>query len=149
MISTWFECKVKYTIIDENGREKKVNAPYLLDAVSFTEAETRIIQEMKKYCSGEFDVTNINKTNYSEIVPNGEGDRWFKSQVAFFMVDEERGIEKSSKTTIIVEGDSVENANENLKEHLKDTLVNYEIKSVSETAILDIFPYFSEEISKE
>ena len=77
---TWFECKIRYEKTMENGMNKKVTEPYLVDALSFTEAEARIIEEMTPFISGEFTVSDIKRANYSELFPCEEeaADRWFK-----------------------------------------------------------------------
>lgn len=95
---TWFECKVKYVKIDEvSGREKKVNEPYLVDAVSFTEAENRIHQELEQMIRGDFMVTNIRKANYADIFPFDNADRWFKCKVSYVALDEGAGKEKGQQ----------------------------------------------------
>ena len=92
---TWFECKVRYVKIDEtSGREKKVNEAYLVDALTFTEAENRLIKEMEQMIRGDFQVTNIRKAGYSDVFPFDSGDRWYKCKVAYISVDEEAGKEK-------------------------------------------------------
>jgi hypothetical protein len=83
---TWFECKIRYEKLDENGLPKKVTDPYLVDALSFTEAETRICKEMQPYISGEFTVSNIKRANISELIENASGDRWYKCRVNFIML---------------------------------------------------------------
>ena len=74
----WYECKIKYSRIDEDERSKTFNQAYLFDALSFTEAEARVNEEMRQYISTEFKITNIKVANFSEICPNENGDRWFK-----------------------------------------------------------------------
>ena len=69
---TWFECKIRYEKVMENGMQKKVTEPYLVDALSFTEAEARIIEEMTPFISGEFTVSDIKRANYSELFPSDE-----------------------------------------------------------------------------
>ncbi len=82
---TWFECKIRYEKVMENGMNKKVTEPYLVDALSFTEAEARIIEEITPYISGEFTVSDIKRANYSELFPSEEdaADRWFKCKLFF------------------------------------------------------------------
>lgn len=80
---TWFECKIRYEKVMENGMQKKVTEPYLVDALSFTEAEARIIEEMTPFITGEFTVSDIKRANYSELFPSEEeaADRWFKCKL--------------------------------------------------------------------
>lgn len=93
-MSKWFECKVRYDKIVENGTNKKVTEPYLVDALSFTEAEARIIEELKPYISGEFDVASIKRANYSEVVFADDADRWYECKVEFVTFDERTASEK-------------------------------------------------------
>ena len=89
MMHTWFECKIRYEKVMENGMNKKVTEPYLVDALSFTEAEARIIEEITPYISGEFTVSDIKRANYSELFPSEEdaADRWFKCKLFFITLD--------------------------------------------------------------
>ena len=94
----WFECKIRYEKIAENGMNKKVTEPYLVDALSFTEAESRIIEEITPFISGEFTVSDIKRANYSELFPSDEeaADRWFKCKLYFITLDEKSGAEKKN-----------------------------------------------------
>ena len=149
MSNNWFECKVKYVKIDENGKEKKVTEPYLVDAVSFTEAEARIHIELEKMIHSDFMVTNISKSNISELFPNENGDRWFKAKTSFVTVDEESGKEKKSNNYMLVEANNVKDAYEFLTEGLSDMIVPFEIPSVAESPIMDVFPFFKDELNEE
>jgi len=149
MTNNWFECKVKYVKIDENGKEKKVTEPYLVDAVSFTEAEARIHTELEKMIHSDFIVTNISKSNISELFPNENGDRWFKAKTTFVTVDEESGKEKKSNNYMLVEANNVKDAYEFLTEGLSDMIVPFEIPSVVESPIMDVFPFFKDEVNEE
>ena len=83
-MATWFECKVKYEKLTENGQQKAVTEPYLVDALSFTEAEARIIEEMTPFVTGgELKVTAVKRTNIAEIFWDEEGDMWYKVKVNF------------------------------------------------------------------
>ena len=92
----YFEVTIKYEKQAEEGRIVKVSEKYLVDALSFTEAEARITEEMKLFISGEFTVSAIKRANYSELFESSNGDKWFKSKVNFITLDEEKGIEKKS-----------------------------------------------------
>lgn len=141
-----FECKVKYEKIDDkSGKEKKVSEAYLIDAVSFTEAESRIYREMEMLISGEFIVTNINKANYSEIFPNETGDRWYKSKISFMSVDEKSGKEKKVANQILVMANTVKEAYDNICEGMGGLTVDFDIVNIAESPILEFFPYFKEE----
>jgi len=144
-MSTWYECKVRYQKMDQNGKEKKVNEPYLVDAVSFTDAEKRINEMMEPYISGEFIVTNIKIANYSELHPNENSDRWFKCKVSYIMLDEEKGTEKKSNTYILVQANNVKEAYDAIEELMKGSVSDYEIPAIAESPIMDVFPFFDKE----
>lgn len=150
MTNNWFECKVKYVKIDEvSGKEKKVSEPYLVDAVSFTEAEARIHKELEQMISGDFNVTNISKSNVSELYPNENGDRWFKAKVSFVDVDEASGKEKKANQYMLTQANNLKQAYEFLEECLSTMIVPYEIPSISESPLMDVFPYFNDDINEE
>lgn len=145
-MQNWFECKVRYTKIDEKtGKDKKVNEPYLVDAVSFTEAEERIYREMEAYISGEFTVTNIRKANYTDIFPNDEGDRWYKCKVTFMSIDESAGKEKKVANQMLVLASGVKDACDKIEQGLAGMTVDFEIVAVAESPIMDFFPYFTDD----
>jgi len=142
----WFECKIRYEKTMENGMNKKVTEPYLVDALSFTEAEARIIEEIAPFISGEFTISAIKRANYSELFPSEEeaADRWFKCKLIFITLDEKSGAEKKSPTQVLVQAESVKDAEKKLAEGMKDTMADYQVSSIIETAIVDVFPYSKE-----
>ena len=144
-MNTWFECKAKYVKLDENGREKKVNEAYLLDAVSFSEAESRIYKELETMVSGEFTVTKIAKTNIAEIIPSEDGDRWFKAKVSFITIDEEKGKEKRTAQYVLILAKTVRDAYEKVVENMQGMMADFEINAVNESPIMDVFPYFGKD----
>jgi len=143
---TWFECKIRYEKVMENGMQKKVMEPYLVDALSFTEAEARIIEEMTPFISGEFTVSDIKRANYSELFPSEEeaADRWFKCKLVFITLDEKSGAEKKTSTQVLVQAADLRDAVKKLDEGMKGTMADYQIASVAETAIMDVYPYSAE-----
>ena len=146
-----FECKVKYEKIDEqSGAEKKVSETYLIDAVSFTEAESRIYKEMESMIRGEFTVTNIRKANYTEIFDNKDGDIWFKSKISFASVDEKSGKEKKVSNQILVLASDVKDAFDKIHEGMGGMTIDFDINAIAESPILDFFPYFKgDEVNEE
>lgn len=143
-MNTWFECTAKYIKMDENGREKKASETYMLDAISFTEAESRIYKELQTMVSGEFMVSKIAKTRISEIIPSENGDRWYKAKVAFITVDEESGKEKRVGQFVLVFSNSVKEAYDQIIEAMQGMMADFEISGINESTILDVFPYNSE-----
>lgn len=141
---TWFECKIRYEKVMENGMNKKVTEPYLVDALSFTEAEARIIEEITPFISGAFEVVGVRKANLSEIFEDETGDRWYKCKLAFITLDEKTGFEKRTTTNVLVQAGDLREAVTNLDEGMKGTMADYVILSVAETAIMDLYPYSAE-----
>ena len=139
-MSNWFECKVKYQKVDENGKQKGVAENYMVDAVSFTDAEARITKELEQYAGlGEFVVASIKTTNYTEIIPNESGDRWFKCKSVFISFDEKSGKERRSSSTMLVQATDVKDAYEVLSKALSTTMADFTIPAINESSIMDIF----------
>lgn len=145
MSAIWYECKVKYRKTNDTGVQKMVTEPYLIDAVSYTEAESRINEEMSAYISDEFKITNIKVANYAEIHPFENSDRWFKSKVALVAYDEESGKERKTNIYLLVQANDVKEAYDNTVTAMKNTMGDYTIPAISESPIMDVFPYFSGE----
>ena len=147
MMHTWFEVKIRYEKVAENGMQKKVTEPYLFDALSFTESEGKCIEEMTPFISGEFTVSDIKRANYSEIFFSEEvsADRWFKCKLAFITLDEKSGAEKKTSTHVLVQAADLRDAVKKLDEGMKGTMADYQIASVSETPIMDVYPYEAKE----
>ncbi|MBQ0030383.1 MAG: DUF4494 domain-containing protein [Paludibacteraceae bacterium] len=142
-MSNWFECKVKYGKVD-GGKAKKVSETYLVDAISFSEAEERVSREVAPFVTGEFAIMGMKKAQVNEIFPHEEGDRWFKCKVIFITVDEVKATEKKISSTILVFGSTIDDAWDHLTSSLSDSMSDYEVASIAETNIMDIFPYSSE-----
>jgi small-conductance mechanosensitive channel len=125
----------------ENGMQKKVTEPYLVDALSFTEAEARIIEEMKPYISGEFTVSGIKRVRLAELFFNENGDRYYKIKVFFITLDEKSGAEKKTAVQMLAQASNLKDAIAVLEEGMKGSLADYTIASVTETLIMDVFPF--------
>lgn len=138
-MSQWFECKVKYDKMMENGVLKTVTEPYLVDALSFTEAEARITEEMQPYISGEFSVSAVRRINLSDIFYNEAGDRWYKVKTNFITIDEKTAVEKKTASFQLVQASEFSDALKVFMEGMKDTMADFEIASITETALMDVF----------
>ena len=147
MTANWFEAKVKYMKVNEDGRETKVNEAYLLDAMSYTEAESRIMHEMESVISGDYYISSLKKSNITELVPSEDenDDRWYKAKVNIIDADEVSGKEKSTGQYYLVAASNINKALENLEKSLASFVVPYEIASLTDTQFMDVFPYFSDE----
>lgn len=140
-MNNWFEVKCKYTRQLEDGRLKRVTEPYLVDAMSFTEAEERIIKEVGESTPGEFIITAIKRENITDIFAYEDEEVWYSGVLAYRTVDEDSGREKSVRHKMLVTANSVKQADERFKESLSEMLVTYEIKEIKETALVEVFPY--------
>jgi len=140
----WFQCKIKYEKNAEDGSVVRVSEAYLIDALSFTEAEERINEEMRPFISGEFLVSDIKRAKINELFNNENGDRWYRCKVNFISLDEEKGVEKRIATTMFAQANSLKDALEVLEKGMKGTLADYEIAAITETNIMDVYPYKAE-----
>ncbi len=139
----WFECKVRYDKAMENGLSKQVTETYLVDALSFTEAERRFIEEIEPFMGGEFMVTDIKRAKIAELFECSDSlaDRWFKCKVAFITIDEKTGAEKRANQMMVVQAIDLRDAIKNLDKSMEGTLGDYVIVSVTETPIMDVYRY--------
>ncbi len=137
----WFQCKISYEEMMEKGILKKVTGSYLVDALSFTEAEARIIEEMKPYITGEFTVKTISRYPVSETFFNENRDRFYKGKIAFITLDEKSGKEKRTKTDMLVQASDIQEAKDIIIKNMADTMADYVIIEIKETDITEVFPY--------
>jgi hypothetical protein len=142
----WFQCKISYEKIAESGTQVKVTEQYLVDALSYTEAEARIIEEMKPYISGEFTVADIKRANYVELFESNDtiADRWWECKVEFITLDEKNGAEKRTGVRMLVKASDLQDAHDTLNAGMSGTLSDYWVKGIKENQIMDIFPYKAE-----
>lgn len=143
MTNEWFECKVRYDKTLETGLLKKVTETYLVEALSFTEAEKRFIEEMTPYITGEFEVTDIRRARLAELFESidNNADRWFKAKVAYVVLDEKTGQEKRTNQQMLIQATDFRDAVANLDKGMKGTLGDWVIVTLAETPIMDVFRY--------
>jgi len=127
---------------------KRVTEPFLVDALSFTEAEARIIEEIRPYISGEFTVVDIKRARLAELFFNPAGDRYYRIKVFFITLDEKNGAEKKTAVQMLAQASSVREAVDVVEEGMKGTMVDYLIASVTETPLIDVFPFSADKIDK-
>ena len=148
----WFECKIKYEKVMEDGLQKSVTEQYVVDALSFSEAEKRITEEMSAYIGGSFEVTDVKKAAYKEVFfDEGDkwSDRWYKAKLDFITLDERTEKEKRSRVTYLVNAESMKGACRNIEQVMSGTMIDYEAASIAETKIMDVFLYENRNVSKE
>ena len=149
--STWFETKIRYEKMMEDGMQKKVTEQYVVDALSFTEAESSIIDEMSVYISGEMDITDIKHATYGEIFFSDADadDKWYKAKLQFITIDEKTEKEKKSTVTYLVQANSVNGAIKNIDEVMGCTMIDYITSSIQETQIMDVFEHHAPKKKEE
>ena len=147
----WFECKIAYEKVMEDGLQKKVSENYVVDALSFTEAEKRIMEEMSSCISGEFTIKDIKIAPYKEIFFSDEelADRWYKAKLEFITIDEKTEKEKRSAVNYLVQAGTLKGAVGNIESVMGTTMIDYVIASVTETKLMDVFEYGKQEVKDE
>lgn len=143
MLKNWFLCRIRYVKTMENGLDRKVTEPYLVDALSHTEAEERIIKEMEPYISGEFTVSGIVPAKYSEVFFADDtcSDKWYRCKLTFITLDEKSGAERKTCSFILVQACDLRDAVKRVDECMKGSMADYVISSVAETAIVEVYLY--------
>lgn len=141
--SIWFECKVRYEKIEDDGMPRKVTETYVVDALSFSEAESRILEEMGKYVSGELEVCDLKIAQYKEIffADNDLADKWYKAKLAFITIDEKTDKEKKTSVFYLVNAGNINSALKNVDELMGSTMIDYQTCNLTETHIMDVFEY--------
>lgn len=139
-MAQYFETKVKYDRLLETGVQKTVSEPYLVDALSFTEAEARITEEMAPYINGgEFVVAAVKKVRLDDIFFNEGGDRWYKVKINMITIDEKTAVEKRTPSFSLVQASDFEEALKVFLKGMEGVLFDYEIFSITETPLMDVF----------
>lgn len=139
-MAQWIEVKVRYEKMTDSGKAVKVTDPYLVDALSCTEAEARVIEEITPFCN-DFNVLSVGKTKISEIFWDATGDKFYKVKVNSITIDEKTATEKRSASYILVQASTFANALHNFNEGMKGTMADYEIEAITETKIVDVYRY--------
>lgn len=142
-MANWIETKVRYEKTMENGMQKMVNEPYLVDALSFSEAEARITEEISPYMQGEFSVSAVKRTNISEIffTEDSSADKFYKVKASFISINEKTLAEKRSNVNYIVQAADLIDALNNFRAAMKGTMADFDIVSISETALMEVYQY--------
>lgn len=148
MMNNWYECKLSYRKVMENGLEKNATESYLVDALSFAEAENRVIEFFRPFVSGEFLVTAVGRKKYSEVFYNDSdaADLWFHAKLMFVTLDEKSGAEKKTASYMLVQAADIREAIKHLDAKMRGTLCDYVIAEMKETTIMDVIPYKAEEV---
>lgn len=147
IMNNWFECKIRTEKMLEGGATKKVTEPYLVDALNFTEAEARIIEEITPYCNGQMEVVDIKRARYAEMFTSDleQCDKWYKVKCVFVTLDEKTQTEKRTSQQMLVQASDLRDAVQRFDEGMRGSMIDYEIALVQETPLLDVFPYRQKE----
>lgn len=146
-MSAWYECKIAYQKTLENGKTSKVSEIYLVDSVSFTDAETRIYQEFSATIP-EFTLVSVKKPRISELIHNEEAFKWYRVKVNMTTLDEKSGKEAKSNQIILTSASNAKEAYDSVEDVFADSASDYEIVEIVATPIVDIYPYFEEGAQK-
>ena len=140
-VSKYYEVKIQYQKMQEDGKEKKVTEQYVVEALSFTEAESRIAEEMLPYTDGDLDVVSEKIAPFNEIFlsDNSTDDKWFVSKVGFITLDEKTAKEKKQTFRYLVQAATSELALDYTKEMFSHGMSDYSIEAVQDTPTLDVF----------
>ena len=138
-MATWIEVRARYDKMMENGVVKKIVEPYLVDALSCTEAEARVTEELKPFISGDFRISSVVTTKIAEIFWDETGDKFYKVKVNFITLDEKTATEKRNASYILVQASSFKDAYDNFVSGMKDTMADYEIEQICETKIVEVY----------
>ena len=143
----WFECKIRYEKVQEDGTQKKVTEQYVVDALSFAEAEARITEQMSQYISGEFTVESVKKAPYTEVFFSEDelADRFYRAKLDFITIDERTEKEKRSRVTHLVQAKNLNGAMKAIDEVMQGTMIDYDAAAISDTKLMDVFEYGKEE----
>ena len=146
MYYNWFLAGIRYEKTMDDGMVKKVTEYYLVEALSFTEAEARIIEEMAPLISGEFKVESLKREKLEYTFLHADGDKYYKVKINYITLDEQSGKEKKITSYILVQESTIDEAEDRLADGMKGAAMDYVVESVAETKIIDVFPY---EVGKE
>tara|TARA_R110000868_G_scaffold177999_2_gene417389 strand:+ start:474 stop:1010 length:537 start_codon:yes stop_codon:yes gene_type:complete len=148
-MKTWYSCKVKHAVTTEDGGLKQITDTFLVDGVSFTDAEKRIYEISERDIRGEFMIINIAKTNIAEVINYEDSENWFKCKVAYVTVDEEAQKEKKINNYFLVGADNAKIAYDRIEDNLSSMMVPVEIPSIALTTFIDVFPFNEEELNQK
>lgn len=145
--SKWFEVKFAYDKVQEDGSQKRVTELYVVEALSFTEAEANITKEMAAYVNGDYDIKAITIPQYGEVwfSDKDTDDKFYIAKLQFITIDEKTEKEKKSNVFYLVQAGSFDAAKKYIEDVMGTTMTDYVIASIKETNILDLFEISNKE----
>ena len=145
----WFLCKVKYAKETEDGLLKSISEQYLVDAVSFTEAEAILYDRLGSQIRGDFQVTGISKSNIVDVFYYEDTETWYKCKITYMIADGENGKEKKVTQYMVVTAEDVKQAFDRIQESLSNMLVSFRVPDITESPIVEIFPFEKDEVTDQ
>lgn len=139
MEKNWFECRVSYDKVQENGAIKRITEAYLVEAENFTEAEATITRKMQPFISGEFTVSAVRRRNYDNVLESGEGDYFYRVKIICITIDERSGAEKKNNPFLLVRADDLETALADVKDYMRSSVEDWNFHTITETPIIEVF----------
>lgn len=139
MEKNWFECRVSYDKVQENGAIKRITEAYLVEADNFTEAEDSITKAMQPYISGDFTVSAVRRRNYDNVIESGEGDYFYRVKLIIITIDEKTAAEKKNNLFLLVQADDLETALYDVKDYMRGSVEDWNLHTITETSILDVY----------
>ena len=146
-MNDWFTVKIKYTKELDNGTFKRVSEPYLLSAMTFTDAEARIYEELGSFIRGEFSVMGITREDIQDIFQYDDADSWFKCKISYDNIDDDGDKKRTVTQNFLVSAKTVKDSYERIEESLETLMLDYQIISIIASPIVEIFPYKEEEVA--
>lgn len=146
-MAQWIEVRARYDKMMKNGF-KKVTEPYLADALSCTEAEARVTEELQPFISGDFRISSVVTTKIAEIFWDETGDKFYKVKINFITLDEKTAtekktasyiLEKKTASYILVQASSFKEAYDNFIDGMRGTMADYEIEAITETKLVEVY----------
>lgn len=145
----WFVCKAKYQKEDDEGHLKNTTETYLLDAVSYTEAEAIMYEKLSERVRGEFVITSLTKSKITDVFMYDDADYWHRCKITYFVTDADSGKEKKVTNIMMVSANDVKDAYDRIHQSLNNMLVTFRVPEVVETQVVEVFAYGSEEEGDE
>ena len=135
----YYEVKIKHPEVNEVGKEKCVTRTFLIDSMSFTEAEAQMIEHAKVYAS-DYEVISIARSKVNEVIENDIGSdemKFFNVTVAYFE-EADSGKRKNHKHYYLVESQNPDGAISIIQGEWKESVLDWDIIMVKESPIVEV-----------
>lgn len=133
-----FEVGVRMERTLESGKVAKVVEQFVVDALSFTEAETRIISEVRAYGT-DIEVLTMKRSRCAELIGDGSKEKWFRAKVNYITIDEKTDKEKKIPNYFFVNAETITDAKKAVDDCFGTTMIDYRVATLDETNVLEVF----------